>query len=275
MSGDFSEVVKRTLASRVGNLCSNPECRTLTSGPQVDPTKAVNVGVAAHITAASPGGPRYDPALAPEERSGAKNGIWLCQTWGKLIDNDRARFSVELLQKWKSDSEEQAQARMGKTGGFTAIGASVLHLSRGARVRISPVVPREHELSEFMLEEEDSTCFVFRKLDSTRQVDIPKSLVDKRLGPIVRGDKTNPLLRFALQLGSVDWFRFWLEGEERTESVGEAGRRRRVWRSSMKDDAALGNYEKRMKRRRMPRTRSTGKIWRFNDLLRIGFLGSG
>lgn len=32
MGDDFSEPVKRALASRVGNLCSNPECRALASG---------------------------------------------------------------------------------------------------------------------------------------------------------------------------------------------------------------------------------------------------
>lgn len=34
---------------------------------------------------------------------------------------------------------------------------------------------------------------------------------------------TNPRVRFASQQGSVDWFRFWLQGYERTEPVVEAG----------------------------------------------------
>jgi hypothetical protein len=63
MRDDFSEDIKRALAARVANQCSNPDCRAVTSGPQTDPSKAVNVGVAAHITAASPGGPRHDPEL--------------------------------------------------------------------------------------------------------------------------------------------------------------------------------------------------------------------
>jgi hypothetical protein len=75
MADDFPESVKRVLASRAGSLCSRPECRAWTSGPQDDPGKALNVGVAAHITAASPGGPRYDPGLLPEQRSAAENGI--------------------------------------------------------------------------------------------------------------------------------------------------------------------------------------------------------
>src|SRR5947207_2142731 len=115
MGNDFSEAVKRALALRVGNLCSKPDCRAPTSGPQDDPRKAVNVGVAAHITAASPGGPRYDPGLSPEERSGTSNGIWLCQNCAKLVDNDAAQFTVDLLKTWKQRAEVEARDRVGKT----------------------------------------------------------------------------------------------------------------------------------------------------------------
>src|SRR5690242_10450826 len=59
---DFPESAKRALSARVNAKCSNPDCGAATSGPQLDPCKALNVGVAAHIAAAAPGGPRYDPA---------------------------------------------------------------------------------------------------------------------------------------------------------------------------------------------------------------------
>jgi hypothetical protein len=68
MSDEFLDPVKKALAARVGHRCSNPECRAATSGPQDDPARPVNVGVAAHITAASPGGPRYDPYLRKASR---------------------------------------------------------------------------------------------------------------------------------------------------------------------------------------------------------------
>jgi hypothetical protein len=115
LSDEFSNNVKAALAARVGYLCSNPSCRALTSGPQENPAKAVNLGVAAHITAASPGGPRYDTALLPDARSAASNGIWLCQNCAKLIDNDPGRFTVEGIRKWKIDAEEEAKTRIGKT----------------------------------------------------------------------------------------------------------------------------------------------------------------
>lgn len=105
---DFSLETKRLLASRVGMRCSNPNCRLPTSGPSSNPRKSINVGVAAHITAASIGGPRYDARLTPEERRGPDNGIWCCQNCGKLVDNDQHRFSVDILRYWKNSSEMAA-----------------------------------------------------------------------------------------------------------------------------------------------------------------------
>jgi hypothetical protein len=114
MRDDFSKEVKRVIAARVNDLCSNPSCRAQTSGPKVDSTKAINIGVAAHITAASPGGPRYDPALTSEERRHADNAIWLCQSCGKLVDSDAARFTEGELKRWKHSAENDALSKIGK-----------------------------------------------------------------------------------------------------------------------------------------------------------------
>jgi len=123
MRDDFPEDVKRVLCSRVAMRCSRPECGAITSGPQVDEAKTVNVGVAAHITAASPGGPRYDSSLTPKERRSARNGIWLCQTCAKLVDNDEQRFPADLLRDWKSRAEDGALSSVGKA---TALAAAAL-----------------------------------------------------------------------------------------------------------------------------------------------------
>lgn len=104
MRDDFPLSVKELLAKRVGYRCSNPSCRQPTSGPQEDFMKAINVGVAAHITAASIDGPRYDPRLTEERRS-SQNGLWLCQTCAKLVDNDVNRYSVKVLRNWKQQAE--------------------------------------------------------------------------------------------------------------------------------------------------------------------------
>ena len=108
MRDDFSLKTKELLAKRVANRCSNPGCRQLTSGPQEDPTKVVNIGVAAHVTAASADGPRFDPSLTPDERRSVENGIWLCQSCAKLVDNDPIRYEADVLRQWKVLAEKSA-----------------------------------------------------------------------------------------------------------------------------------------------------------------------
>ena len=109
MRDDFSAKTKDNLARRVGFRCSNPDCRKTTSGPSdEDQNKHISIGVAAHICAASQGGPRYDKTMSPEERASFDNGIWLCQSCAKMIDDDTKHFSIERLRVWKSTAEQLA-----------------------------------------------------------------------------------------------------------------------------------------------------------------------
>jgi hypothetical protein len=105
---EFSERTIRILQERVGNRCSNPHCQVPTSGPHTEPSKSLRIGKAAHITAAAPGGPRYDPSLPASERSHALNGIWLCGACADLIDKDERRFPVAIIQQWKTRAEAEA-----------------------------------------------------------------------------------------------------------------------------------------------------------------------
>lgn len=86
MRDDFTQATKDLLANRVGWKCSNPNCRKGTRGAAIEKEDIINIGVAAHITAASKGGPRYDESLTSHERKSYDNGIWLCQSCSKLID---------------------------------------------------------------------------------------------------------------------------------------------------------------------------------------------
>jgi hypothetical protein len=92
----------------VGNRCSNPDCRRLTLGPNLTPEKASRIGVAAHITAAAPGGLRYDPSLTPAERRSVVNGIWSCQSCARLVNVNLERYPVLRLFRWKQDAEQAA-----------------------------------------------------------------------------------------------------------------------------------------------------------------------
>jgi hypothetical protein len=111
MRDDFLASVKAEVAARSGHRCSNPRCRRPTSGPAEADSGRVSVGVAAHISAAAPKGPRFSKRLTSEERRSLSNAIWLCQTCAKLIDSDAPGHPTSLLRVWKSNAE--AYARVG------------------------------------------------------------------------------------------------------------------------------------------------------------------
>ena len=89
---DFTPDVIRRLGETVNLHCSN--CDAPTKGGHSAEDKAVSVGVACHIHAAAPGGPRYESSQPAEARRSFDNGIWLCANCARLIDADVARFTV-------------------------------------------------------------------------------------------------------------------------------------------------------------------------------------
>lgn len=108
---DFSMKVKSALAKRVNFHCSNPTCNRPTLGPKDDTNDGtVSIGVAAHITAASTNGPRFDALMTSAVRSSIENAIWLCYNCSIIIDKDVVRFPANTLKKWKLDAEEKYRA---------------------------------------------------------------------------------------------------------------------------------------------------------------------
>lgn len=112
MRDDFNQTTKEKLAYRVGFRCSNPDCRRPTSGPKEENDGHINIGVAAHICAASEGGPRYNVNMTSNERKSINNGIWLCQNCAKIIDNDESKYTTKLLEVWKSTAEQLTLAEL-------------------------------------------------------------------------------------------------------------------------------------------------------------------
>lgn len=112
----FSKKVVETIAKRAGNMCSNPDCKALTSGPAQLASASVSVGEAAHIFGARPGSARYRAEMTSGERSDATNAIWLCRNCHKVIDTDQLRYPHELLYEWRREHEEEVQAILGKAG---------------------------------------------------------------------------------------------------------------------------------------------------------------
>ncbi len=110
----FSSKTKMTIAQRAGYLCSHPECGMATIGPAEDDNRVVNGGSACHIIAASENGPRGDSSMTHAERTHSNNGIWMCRTHGKLIDDDLVLYTADLLRAWKKQAEDRCRNRVGR-----------------------------------------------------------------------------------------------------------------------------------------------------------------
>ncbi len=157
---DFSPQVKRVLAQRAALRCSR--CHASTSGPRVHTESSLNVGVAAHITAAAAGGARYDQSLSREARRSAANGIWLCQNCAKLVDNDAIRFPENRLRGWKSRRETLALEHIGRADdGFAQVGHDRLR-------KPAFLLPNTHRSNPFFLRSPE----VARGLDAFKPGDV-------------------------------------------------------------------------------------------------------
>jgi hypothetical protein len=104
---EFTPKVRGILASRASYRCSI--CEKSTIGPGDDAEAILSDGIAAHITAAAPGGPRFDRTLSQEERGSPANGIWLCTQHGREVDADVSAFPREVLRGLKRIREEAAR----------------------------------------------------------------------------------------------------------------------------------------------------------------------
>ena len=127
---EFSAPTRELLAKRSGYICAYPGCRRMTIAGSDDRKSGLTMtGVAAHITAASKKGPRYDPDMSAEERAGESNGIWTCQIHGKFIDDNPSQCTVDELRRWKAQHEKWVFERV--ESGVELFNQGVCRLSFG------------------------------------------------------------------------------------------------------------------------------------------------
>ena len=126
----FQKPAVDALAKRAAYICSNPDCRALTIAPSSeDDFKFLYIGNAAHITAVSAGGPRFDAKLSAEERSSTGNGIFLCSNCADMIDKNKgADYPVDLLVKWKKGHESWVSRNLNKRAGQEPDSGTVINV---------------------------------------------------------------------------------------------------------------------------------------------------
>ena len=146
--GDFSDAAKITIAERAGYQCSNPTCGKPTSRPDPrDPNRAVQHGVAAHIVSAGDSGPRSDPSMDPSARASVSNGIWLCNSCSRVIDDSADdTYTPELLHHWQDQAAERT-ARKARANPETV--ERLLNSIEATRVAIYGQIAEWRELDPF------------------------------------------------------------------------------------------------------------------------------
>lgn len=99
---DFSDLTKIELLVRAANLYSR--CHVFTVGSTDAGDRKNSIGLAAHICAAAsgPGAKRFDASQTKAQRRYFDNGIWLCYSCSKLIDNEETFHTVVHLKEMKA-----------------------------------------------------------------------------------------------------------------------------------------------------------------------------
>ncbi len=116
MVPEFTVKTRDTLGKRAAYLCSNPDCRKLTSGPaETAPDKAIVIGEAAHIYGGAIGSARYQVDMQDEARANITNGIWLCRNCHKTIDDDPIGYPAEMLFVWREEHIRFVVDTLGKS----------------------------------------------------------------------------------------------------------------------------------------------------------------
>jgi hypothetical protein len=203
---DFSNTTKAALAKRSGFLCAI--CRAVTVGPSAQSPMAItNVGVAAHIAAASPGGPRYSAAMTPAQRQDIANGIWLCGIHAKRIDDDVMTWPEAMLQRIKKVHEEHIAGAVG-----IAERHRIVATASSSPVR-SAIEPREYAFARVGALQEEYKAVIEPMLADRKLTD------DDELGLLFCGsspeeerdaDYRTPWTVFV----NPEWLRWYLQGRK-------------------------------------------------------------
>lgn len=152
MGPDFSKETIKTLGLRAGYICSHPKCHCLTTGPGAKNSSSI-IGEAAHIRGARKAkNNRYDPSMSDEERSHIGNGIWLCVKHARMIDRDQERYTVAILDAWRTQHEANITEKMEDGSpvvfGTELIASGATSIEQTADLRLPDVVKYQNEIDK-------------------------------------------------------------------------------------------------------------------------------
>ena len=112
-SPDFTQKTIEEVLIYAGYRCSAPGCYKPLRARSGRADGYSQIQQVSHIRGARYAkNNRYDPNMTDPERSSSENAIALCDIHGGLIDQDQARYTVELLKDWRKKHEERIYQEM-------------------------------------------------------------------------------------------------------------------------------------------------------------------
>lgn len=102
---NFPKPVKKLLNDEAGGVCCFDSCLRMTGGVTTNKSgtsKPAGIGVAAHVYSAAERGPRGRGGHAEEYIKSADNGLWMCASCGKLVDDFQSSYPADKLLRMKA-----------------------------------------------------------------------------------------------------------------------------------------------------------------------------
>lgn len=133
-----TEATTKRLFALSRNRCAFPKCTT----PIVQLSGTVT-GEICHIKARNPGGPRYDATQSDEQRHAFDNLVLFCSVHHKIVDDQPARFTVELLKDMKEMHERDGSIELTQTDAHLArrLLDSYLHIVASGEAQVMVASP--------------------------------------------------------------------------------------------------------------------------------------
>lgn len=103
-------VITHELYARSGNQCAFSGCKVSLFETEEDSN--TNYSNICHIEGYAPNGPRYHPGISDDEVIGIDNLLLLCRNHHAKVDQNEAKYTVEVLKKMKHEHEDNVASLM-------------------------------------------------------------------------------------------------------------------------------------------------------------------
>lgn len=110
----ISDKTRKVLWGRSGNRCAI--CRLLLVVDRTDDADHSVVGDECHIHSAAPSGPRFDPSIDSRHIDDVDNLLLLCRVHHKMVDDQVATYTADLLRTIKCNHEKWVSAKFDESG---------------------------------------------------------------------------------------------------------------------------------------------------------------